>query len=331
MTLRLIQVILPVEKRSEILDILQDAKTPEIWSTDIGEGRIMVSLLLQSEGTEAVMDKLESSFSDLEGYSAMIIEVLAFTPHPEKNEKGKQAGEEDEVEENGRVSREELYTTLIDYSKSSKSYIALMLLSVVVAAVGIFENNVAIIIGAAVINPLLGPNIALSFATNLADAKLAKASLKTLALGIAIILFISIIVGLALDINPFIPEIASRRDVSLGEIVLAVASGSAAALLITLRASISLVGVGVAVALLPPLVTFGLLFGAGQADLSIGSLLLFITDFICINLAGVFTFYIMGIRPFKWWEADRARRSTVIAIIVWGILLAILAAIVLFA
>jgi uncharacterized membrane protein len=77
----------------------------------------------------------------------------------------------------------------------------------------------------------------------------------------------------------------------------------------------------VAVALLPPLVTLGMLFGSGHWDLAAGALLLFLINLICVNLAGVVTFIAQGIRPLTWWEADRAKKAARFAIIVWTSLL----------
>jgi uncharacterized membrane protein len=57
------------------------------------------------------------------------------------------------------------------------------------------------------------------------------------------------------------------------------------------------IGVMVAVALLPPLVAFGLLMGNGQPALATGALSLFLMNLICVNLAGVGTFLVQGIRP----------------------------------
>jgi uncharacterized membrane protein len=85
----------------------------------------------------------------------------------------------------------------------------------------------------------------------------------------------------------------------------------------------------VAVALLPPLVTFGMLLGAGKLSLARGALLLTAANVICVNLAGVATFVAQGVRPRTWWEADRARRATRNATLVWLLLLLGLAAILL--
>jgi len=85
----------------------------------------------------------------------------------------------------------------------------------------------------------------------------------------------------------------------------------------------------VAVALLPPLVTIGLLLGSGHMALATGALSLFLMNLICVNLAGVTTFLAQGIRPATWWEKDHAVKATRIALVLWAVLLTTLAGLVL--
>ena len=70
--------------------------------------------------------------------------------------------------------------------------------------------------------------------------------------------------------------------------------------------------------------------GSGYTTLALGSLFLLITNIICVNLAGVTTFWIQGVRPQSWWEASGARKTTPLAILVWTLLLIILVAVILF-
>ena len=79
-----------------------------------------------------------------------------------------------------------------------------------------------------------------------------------------------------------------------------------------------------AVALLPPLVTFGLLLGSGRPALAMGALSLLLVNLICVNLAGVTTFVVQGIHPANWWEKDRAKKATRIAIGLWMAMFAVL-------
>jgi uncharacterized hydrophobic protein (TIGR00341 family) len=142
-------------------------------------------------------------------------------------------------------------------------------------------------------------------------------------------LVFSVLLGFIFTVTPDIPEIASRINIGIGDIVLALASGSAGALAFTTGVSATLIGVMVAVALLPPLVTYGMLLGAGYFHEAFGAMLLMFTNIICINLAGVITFLAQGIRPITWWEADRAKKATRIAITLWVLLLLTLTTVIL--
>jgi uncharacterized hydrophobic protein (TIGR00341 family) len=134
-------------------------------------------------------------------------------------------------------------------------------------------------------------------------------------------LYFLFFLGFIFVVSPDIPEIASRINVGIGDVILGLAPGSAGALAFTTGVSTTLIGVMVAVALLPPLVTFGMLLGAGYFYEALGAMLLVLTNIICINLAGVITFLVQGIRPLTWWEADRAKKATRIAIVLWVLLL----------
>jgi uncharacterized hydrophobic protein (TIGR00341 family) len=223
-----------------------------------------------------------------------------------------------------RIYREELYEDINSVSSGGRTFILLGILSACVAAIGLLRSNVAIIIGAMVIAPLLGPNMGMALAATLGDSALAKRSIKTIFTGIAFALTIAIALGWFATVDVTNPEITSRLQVSYADFVLALASGAAGALSFTSGAPGSLIGVMVAVALLPPLMVFGLLVGDGQFRTSLNALLLLMTNVVCVNISGVAMFLYQGVRPNSWWDAERAKKQTRIAIAVWMILLAIL-------
>jgi uncharacterized membrane protein len=82
------------------------------------------------------------------------------------------------------------------------------------------------------------------------------------------------------------------------------------------------------VALLPPLVASGLLAGAGHGTLALGAMLLFLSNVAGVNLAAMVTFVLQGIRPRTWWETEKAKRATRIALVFWVVLLGVFVAIV---
>jgi uncharacterized hydrophobic protein (TIGR00341 family) len=205
----------------------------------------------------------------------------------------------------------------------------MVVLSTVVAVIGLLRSNMTIEIGAMVRAPLLGPNMALSLATTLGDMHLARRALKASIAGILTAFLLSVGAALLFGLNAESPDIMSRTNVGLGDVGLALASGAAGAIAFTTGVSAALVGVMVAVALLPPLVCCGLLLGAGHETAALRALLLLLTNLICVNLAGVLTFMIQGIHPARWWEAARARRATRFAVGTWVVLLIALVGVIL--
>lgn len=325
MALRLIEIYHKRDKADEIDFLLKDAPILETWHDHLQEGDSISKIIVKSEHTEAVVDLIEKHFPQKDSYRIIILSVEATIPRPEEPEQKEK--EEKTIKEKTpkRISIEELYQKMIGQSGVSKKFTVMTTVASFVAAVGLLKNDVAIIIGSMVIAPLLGPNMSLSLATTLADLKLARKAIVTNMAGFSLVLAISIAMGIVLDVNPETPQIAIRTDVSHFYIFLALASGVAGAYSITAGVAEALVGVMVAVAILPPLVAAGLLFGAAYWTEGIGALLLCIVNVVCINLSGVVTFLVEGIQPKKWWEAERARKYVRIAISLWIVLLLILA------
>jgi uncharacterized hydrophobic protein (TIGR00341 family) len=330
MALRLLEIVVPEEATGEVLTIVEEAKVTNFWLTCSCENRSILKMILTAEKTESMLDTFEKKYGHLEDFHMILLPLEASYPSTKEiEEKAAESKEEEEGKKKReplRVSRQELYHDVFDSSKLTNTYMIMIVLSAVVAAIGLVKDNVAVIIGAMVIAPLLGPNVALSFATTIGDAELGRSALKTNITGILVAFAVSLILGFFLVIDSSTGEIASRTVVSYGDMALALASGVAAALSITTGAPAVLIGVMVAVALMPPLATFGLLLGSGNVNLASGALELVAVNMICINLAGVVTFLVQGVRPLNWWEASKAKKATRYAIIIWVSLLIILSA-----
>jgi uncharacterized hydrophobic protein (TIGR00341 family) len=329
MTLRLIEMVMPEHTSEELQQLFVEQPVLELRRIGLSDGEVMVRILLEGEKSEAVLDLLENKYAGQEGFRVVILPVEATLPRVELAEEAAPAeplSEEKPAAEKlpERISRHELYEDISDAARSSRVYFAMVVLSAIVATIGLEHNSVAVVIGAMVIAPLLGPNMALALATTLGDLPLARRAALTGLAGIATIAVMSAIFGALLHVDPTLSELASRTQVGLSDVALALAAGCAGALAFTTGVSATLVGVMVAVALLPPMVTFGLLLGGGQTSLAMGALSLLLANLICLNLAGVTTFLVQGIRPKTWWEKERAAKATRIAISLWVTLLAVL-------
>ena len=179
MALRLVEIILPENQKENFRKIIESDSVIGFWKDQTGQSGDLIKVLLPVEKTESFLDYLESSCGHVEGFQAVILPVEATLPrYEEKPPDSEQAQESEKIRL--RVSREELFADIADSMKLSPVYIAMVILSTIVAANGLMRDNATIVIGAMVIAPLLGPNVALSLATTLGDLKMARDALKTI-------------------------------------------------------------------------------------------------------------------------------------------------------
>lgn len=328
MALRLVEVVVPGELRDGIDEAVTEHRLLDCWSEELVDGRVRVGFLIESGAAEPLLDELEERYGDSEGFRVLVQAVEASLPRPEPVGEEPPGPAQEEAGTGVRIAREELHAELSDSSRLTPVYLALTGLSAAVCAVGLILDDVAVVIGAMVIAPILGPLVALSLATTLADVDLAADGARTGLVGIGIAFLVALTIGLWAPVAPDIPAVAARSSVNFGHVGLALAAGSAGTLAFTTGTAAAVIGVMVAVALVPPLVAAGLLLGAGYTAAAGGAFLLLATNLICVNLAGVLTFLVQGVRPNRWWEAERAQKATRISVVVWTLLLAALVALI---
>ena len=322
MALRFVEIFIPTEKEDELFELLNSFDSITIVQKETSEQLLHTKLLLNTEHTEKLMDRLETRFARIDNFRIVIVAVQATIPHIEESAIEKTKLHKIKF---ARISREELYHNILEASRLSWLFTTMVALSSIVAVIGLAHNNTAAVIGAMVIAPLLGPNVALSLASTLGDFDLAKNARKANLVGILLPLCLAAMFGMLIPLDTAGSEILSRTQIGYLDIILALAAGIAGTLSFTMGLSGAIIGVMVAVALLPPLVTCGMLLGCGQWNLAANAGLLFGVNMICINLAGVVTFLIQGVRPLWWWDKEKAYKATRRAIITWFICLAVLA------
>jgi len=327
---RIIKIILSEEFKDQALEILDAEESVFYWLEESNSKNVVISMLVDSSQTENLMDNFERRFGHTEIFKLIVLPVEASLPRKKEEEKPEPEPEEKtKPKKSTRISREELYADIVGSSKMTNIYFIFVVLSTIVAAIGLMKNNVAVIIGAMVIAPFLGPSVALALSATLGDNKLRNDALKATIAGFSLVIFLSALIGYFFTFDPGIPEIASRTQAGIPDIMLALASGAAGVLAFTTGAPAVVIGVMVAVALLPPLTVFGLLMGSGEYNLAMGAFLVFLTNIICINLAGVSTFLLQGVSPNSWWEAKKAKKVSRKTLAIWIITLAFLIVVIL--
>jgi uncharacterized hydrophobic protein (TIGR00341 family) len=332
MALRLIKILPPRDfKNHERLINKEDLV--DSWIEESESERTSVNLLADVELTEKILNDLDQAFTGKDDYRIILLPVSATIPQQEVKENDKKEVDEDKEKREKknrvkRISREELYEEINKVVDFSWVFLVLIALSCVVAANGLIRNSPAMVIGAMVIAPILGPNVGLSLGTTLGDKALMKRSIKSILYGFSLGMALSIVMGFMFVIDPDVYEINSRTVVSFADIALGLAAGVAGCLSFTRGISAAVIGVMVAVALLPPMVATGLLLGSGMYELAFGAGLLTVTYIICVNLAGVLTFLMQGIKPKSFRERREGEEWSRYAIIIWVSLLVLLALII---
>jgi len=298
------------------------------WREDGGRHGILVRAVVGAARSGTALDALHERVADRGRLTVLVSSLDAVFPRPLASSG---AQRKDGLRSAAAVSREEVYASIADGAKLHRHYLLLVVLAAVVAGVGLSHDNTAAVIGAMVVAPLLGPNMAIALGLVLGDLPLVRRALVTTGAGFALTLVFSTFLGFALQVDPSIPELASRTNVGPWDIALALAAGCAGALAFTTGAPTYLTGVMVAVALLPPTVACGMLVSAADWRGAANALLLAGGNVTAVTLAAIVTFSWRGMRPRNWWLADRARSSARRGLVVFVLLLALLFGIIVFA
>jgi len=320
--MKIVEVVAASGHMDTVRSIAESNEALDVWDTLPAEdGRQCMRMLLEPASVQPVLDALQSVVTADAGARVVVLPVDTSLPLPKE-------AEQEAAADKARTSREALYDEVAGNARLSSQYFVLVILSTIVAAIGLLEDNVAVVIGAMVIAPLLGPNLALALGAALGDTKLIGRALASAAAGLGLALILSWGLGLMLPVNTGSHELASRMDVGLDSVGLALASGAAAVLSLTSGLSTTLVGVMVAVALLPPTATLGLALAGGNYVGATGAALLLATNIVCVNLSAKVVFLLTGMGPRTWREKQKARRTILVYLLIWSVALMVLLAVI---
>jgi uncharacterized hydrophobic protein (TIGR00341 family) len=324
LALRVVEAHVPADLSDEAREILRDL-SHESWVQEGGRFGTIVFALLGAGRPGEALDRVHERLADRGGLLVLVKPLEGVLTRPPAS--GVRDARAD-ARSAAAVSCEEFYARIADAAKLDRTYVVLVVLAAVVAAIGLARDNTAAVIGAMVVAPLLGPNMALAVGVVLGDSPLIHRALITNGVGLALALSSAAVLGLPLDPDLSTTELVSRTQVTVWNLVLALAAGCAGALSYTTGVPTFLTGVMVAVALLPPAVASGILLGEGELRGAFAALLLAVGNVTALTRAAILTFRWRGMRPRNWWQVDRARRSARLGVAIFVVLLSALAALI---
>jgi uncharacterized hydrophobic protein (TIGR00271 family) len=217
-----------------------------------------------------------------------------------------------------RDERLALIQKLEQNSQASIDFIIMMVLSTSLASLGLLADSTAVVIGAMLVAPLMGPLVAAGHALVQGNLSMFKRSLVTTVIGLGIGFTASLFFG---TLNPgFEPtlEIEARGKPDLLDLGIALFSGMTAAYAVgRFNVMTTLAGVAIAAALVPPLAVVGLALTHGNPLISLNALLLLITNLVAIILGAAIVFRMLKVHTslHGFGMPDWVRRVTILLFI----------------
>lgn len=192
-----------------------------------------------------------------------------------------------------------------------------LIFAIFIASIGLNVNSTAVIIGAMLISPLMGPIMGIGLGLGIFDFPLIKRALKNLLIAVTISLITSTIYFSVTPLHEAQSELLARTAPTIWDVLIALAGGLAGIIAST-RKQISNVipGVAIATALMPPLCTAGYGIGTGHFYYFIGAFYLFLINCVFISIS---TFIIVRFLRFR--PANYVNKETEIKVrkYIWGI------------
>ncbi|MDO9177571.1 MAG: DUF389 domain-containing protein [Agitococcus sp.] len=187
-----------------------------------------------------------------------------------------------------------------------------LIFAILMASIGLNVNSTAVIIGAMLISPLMGPIIAIGFGVATNDADLIRTALRNLGLFVAISLITSVLYFKLSPLSLAHSELLARTSPTLWDVLIAFFGGAAGIIALTRKhASPVLPGVAIATALMPPLCTAGYGLASGNLAFFGGAFYLFAINSVFIALATALFVRLMKLPQHAHASSELQRRTRI--------------------
>lgn len=196
------------------------------------------------------------------------------------------------------IDHKNVISDLAERTELNGSYLSSLILANLIALLGLLTNSVAVVIGAMLISPLMGPIFSLGLGFTMGDLVLSRRAVRNIVYSILLAVTVAAIFTLFSPLKETTHEILSRTRPNIYDLLIAVFAGTAGALALCTRKNylFTTTGVAVATAVIPPLSVVGYGVGTWQPELAIGGFLLFFTNLVAIVISSNVIFYVLRFR-----------------------------------
>lgn len=187
--------------------------------------------------------------------------------------------------------------------------IIILILAILIASLGLNTNSTAVIIGAMLISPLMGPIIGIGLGVGIKDFNLIKIALRNLVMAAAFSVIASTLYFMISPVSEGHSELLARTSPTIYDVLIGFVGGGAGILAIASRSKGNVIpGVAIATALMPPLCTAGYGLATWQLSYFFGAFYLFIINSIYIAFATFIGVKLLGYKRLDVVDAKRAKR-----------------------
>jgi uncharacterized hydrophobic protein (TIGR00341 family) len=314
--MRLVQVSIPAGKRETVARVLEKEGV-DYMLTDETSGREYTDIAyfpLPTSAVQPILDELrEAGLSD-EAH-AVIIDAETDTSRRFEELEKRYTEERDTSE---HIAREEITTKAREMVPELQTFLAMTVISAVVATAGLLLDSPAVVVGSMVIAPLIGPAMGASIGTVLSERDLFRESVKFQLIGGVVTIAAATVFALAVRYGLLvppgievttIPQISGRLSPDFLSLVVALGAGAAGVLSLASGVSVALVGVMIAAALVPPAAAVGISIAWGHPIAAVSSLVLVLVNILSINLSGLIVLWYLGYKPTTWFQINETRTT----------------------
>ncbi|MBA3985750.1 MAG: DUF389 domain-containing protein [Flavobacteriales bacterium] len=198
----------------------------------------------------------------------------------------------------------------------------ILIFSIFVASIGLNVSSAAVVIGAMLISPLMGPIVGIGLSVAINDVDTLRRSLINLGVMIVLSVLTAYLYFLLSPLTKLTPELEARTYPTILDVLVAIFGGLALIVAKTKKGTIASVifGVAIATALMPPLCTAGYGLAVGNMEYFLGAFYLFTINSIFIALSTFLVAKLLGFPLVRYANSKRRKRiaqiATTIAIVV---------------
>ena len=316
--MRLVQVTIPAGKRKAVIELLEEEGIDYVV-TDETSGREYTAVAyfpLPTSAVEPILEALREAGLEREAYTVVL---SAETVVSEKFEALQEEYTEREESEE-RIARQELEARAKELTPALSTYLVMTVVSAVIATAGLLLDSPATVVGSMVIAPLIGPAMSAAVGSVIDDTGMFRRGVVLQVLGVILSIAAATAFTIFVQATNLVPpgmdplvlsEVEERLSPNFLSLAVAIGAGVAGAISLTAGVSAALVGVMIAVALIPPAATVGIGIAYSEPALALGSAVLVSVNILSINLSALVMLWYSGYRPENFFQRPQNVTVTV--------------------